>query len=223
MGGGGGGLRHQDIGLTCFHHACQGVAEAWGLGSKDLHVVVHSAEEVRDKNGVNVSSHKRLQGWASNWKERVYSSYNRIWKKVGTLPRWTVAIQLFFSCPGFHGRATPAPSSAETCTPDGHAGAFPRGLVLFSNTIHSLVLTPKIWSTSPSIAHHIVRPSQWSYYALTGTGALPNWSRSLWPLPKHQLVPRRRASGSSSKIFHGHHASPYLPHGETACLLRLLL
>lgn len=60
------GLRQQGMGLTCFHHACQGIAEARGLGGKYLHIVVHSAEEVCDENGVNIRSHERFQGWASN-------------------------------------------------------------------------------------------------------------------------------------------------------------
>lgn len=54
------------VSLTCFHHAGQSVAEARGLGSEYLHVVVHSAEQVCDDDGVNVSSHERLQGRASN-------------------------------------------------------------------------------------------------------------------------------------------------------------
>lgn len=103
---------------------------------------------------------------------REYISVTTEYEKEETPLRLTVLIQLFFSCPGFHGGATPAPSSSTTCTPDDHARACSRGLVLFSNIVHSLLLTQKVWPTSQSITHHVVRPSQWSYYVVIGTGTL---------------------------------------------------
>lgn len=57
--------RHQ-IRLTGFHEASQSVAEACGLGSEYLHVVVHSTEEIGDDNGVNVGAHERLQSLTGN-------------------------------------------------------------------------------------------------------------------------------------------------------------
>lgn len=54
------------VSLTCFHHAGQSVAETRGLGSEYFHIVVHSAEQVCDEDGVNVRSHERFQGRAGN-------------------------------------------------------------------------------------------------------------------------------------------------------------
>lgn len=75
------GAGPRGVGLTCFYHARQSVAEAGGLGGKYFHVVVHPAEQVGHQDGVNVGAHEGLQGWAGNWGESAFQSH-------GTGQKW---------------------------------------------------------------------------------------------------------------------------------------